>query len=358
MIGIFLTAEEMEVLIGLPSMAQRLYVFGIRPVMDLETGLSGASSRISWDGLAHRLSFPGQPGIKEEHVSKEQARRAAKHLVKNELITEHSKGKRLVFRCELAKLGRRSKNNQEIKPTPCKPYKHEEKHIVASIEDAKADSKKADSKPTGKPTGKPTVSRQVKPVTEQEINIPWLQKADTQADRSISIKPTHISDQCLPYRTVPTQTGRFLNITPSTPMEWVEFFSTHYKFQPHVAQTAKTIPLFANWCKRGISTTDVEIAADIAQAKIGKRPDSPVFYRSFVDEYLLEKQRAEETPPAASQNTKPGATHAARKPSRSKPMSAVERVSRANGIDPRTGKFLDEPTHGAALDQDDAVLWS
>lgn len=102
--GIYLSRAELDALYGLPALAQRLYVHALKPTMgrEFEAGGEGRAS-LSWHGIARELRVESAPGIKEELPSKSQVRRAAKHLVKQGLITERTVGYTLIFGFPMAK---------------------------------------------------------------------------------------------------------------------------------------------------------------------------------------------------------------------------------------------------------------
>ncbi|MDF3863483.1 hypothetical protein P3W53_03355 [Pseudomonas denitrificans (nom. rej.)] len=89
--------------------------------------------------------------------------------------------------------------------------------------------------------------------------------------------------------TVPSARDEFE--TPSTAGQWCQFFIRERRFQMHVVQTAKTMPLFAQWVERRITTAQVRTAMDTAEAKLGAVPDTPLYYRNFLEQLLLETQR-------------------------------------------------------------------
>lgn len=81
---------------------------------------------------------------------------------------------------------------------------------------------------------------------------------------------------------------------PTDPMQWTEFFVNAKGFQIHVAQTAKTIPMFKNWVDRKISVADVEMAITAAETwrqangETGP-PGNLVIYKKFLDTVLANK---------------------------------------------------------------------
>lgn len=85
-------------------------------------------------------------------------------------------------------------------------------------------------------------------------------------------------------------------------MKWVEYFVNEKGFQIHEAQTATTIPMFLHWDSVGVSIPDVELAMIAANRKMnGERPSFPTYYRNFVEQVMLEKQKSPN--PATNRNS-------------------------------------------------------
>lgn len=76
---------------------------------------------------------------------------------------------------------------------------------------------------------------------------------------------------------------------------WVEFMVAH-GFPPHVAQTVTTMAMYRGWVEGGITERQVSDAMAIAETKLEGRPDSPAYYRRFVESLALEEKRAKENP--------------------------------------------------------------
>lgn len=89
--------------------------------------------------------------------------------------------------------------------------------------------------------------------------------------------------------TVPLTRGE--EATPTSAGQWCQFFIRERRYQLHVVQTPKTMPLFASWVERGVTTDQMRLAMESAEAKLGSTPDSPLYYRNFLDQLLLETQR-------------------------------------------------------------------
>jgi hypothetical protein len=82
--------DEDEALQGLPLAAQILYLRGIRPFMDYQTGIVGIKRKISLNGLCDYLHVDAHQGCKESRHSKDQVRRLLEWLIKVNLLERRS----------------------------------------------------------------------------------------------------------------------------------------------------------------------------------------------------------------------------------------------------------------------------
>ena len=98
-------SEELEALYGLPHTQQLAYLRGIRPYMDVKTGVVGLKRRISLQSVAEELYIQPHQGVKGEKFSRPQARRALSALERVGLITLQSEDLQLILKCNLATLG-------------------------------------------------------------------------------------------------------------------------------------------------------------------------------------------------------------------------------------------------------------
>ncbi len=86
---------------------------------------------------------------------------------------------------------------------------------------------------------------------------------------------------------------------PTSSMQWVEYFVNHLGFQIHEAQTGKTVPMFADWVKDGVTVEIVELATLDVNSWLAKksngqqRPSSPTAYKTFVQTLMFEKQKSQ-----------------------------------------------------------------
>ena len=97
-----INGDELAALCGLPHLQQLAYLRGIRPYMDVKTGLVGVKRRISHQSIAEQLYIEAHPGIKSENFSRAQARRALTGLERAGVIINQSKDLQLILKCSLA----------------------------------------------------------------------------------------------------------------------------------------------------------------------------------------------------------------------------------------------------------------
>lgn len=108
--------HELAALCGLPHIQQLAYLRGIRPYMDVKTGLVGVKRRISHQSIAEQLYIEPHQGIKSQSWSRDQIRRAIAGLERAGVVTTHSEGLHLILKCPLATLGYSVQNKAAINP--------------------------------------------------------------------------------------------------------------------------------------------------------------------------------------------------------------------------------------------------
>jgi len=116
--GVAFTAAEVDLMYGLPLIAQCLF-FAIHLRMDYKTGKVGVRPEVSWYALAEALYTEGGPGMRGGSPSVQVVRRAAQWLVKAGLVEMHSNEaqRKLVFFLPLAKRDFFVLNKADSKPT-------------------------------------------------------------------------------------------------------------------------------------------------------------------------------------------------------------------------------------------------
>ncbi len=125
MIGVFLCDQEREAMVGIPHLQCLLYIIGLRPHMDISTGIVGLARGVSWQSLREALYVEPAAGIKGGSPSKDQLRGAAKGLERAGLIKSKSTSEKLIFDCLLARTDKNAQNKVPTKSpskvTTCKP---------------------------------------------------------------------------------------------------------------------------------------------------------------------------------------------------------------------------------------------
>src|SRR3990167_9537622 len=95
---------ELAALCGLPHLQQLAYFRGIRPYMDVKTGIVGIKRGISLQSIAEQLYIEPHQGIKSVSYSRAQVSRALAALERADLIILHSQELKLILKCNLATL--------------------------------------------------------------------------------------------------------------------------------------------------------------------------------------------------------------------------------------------------------------
>ncbi|HCW6793465.1 TPA: hypothetical protein OX083_002163 [Legionella pneumophila] len=94
--------NELSALCGLPHAQQLAYLRGIRPYMNVKTGMVGIERGISYQSIAEQLYIEPHQGIKSASYSRAQTRRAIASLERVGLIQFHSDEYKLILKCLLA----------------------------------------------------------------------------------------------------------------------------------------------------------------------------------------------------------------------------------------------------------------
>ncbi|MFT4059293.1 MAG: hypothetical protein QM652_07075 [Legionella sp.] len=104
MMDFLINENELAALSGLLHIQQLAYLRGIRPYMDVKTGIVGVKRKISYQSLAEQLYVEPHQGIKSESFSRAQIRRAVSGLARVGIISFQSEEKHLILKCNLATL--------------------------------------------------------------------------------------------------------------------------------------------------------------------------------------------------------------------------------------------------------------
>jgi hypothetical protein len=94
--------DELAVMYGLPHIQQLAYLRGIRPYLNVKTGLVGVERGISYQSIAEQLYVEPHQGIKSVSYSRAQIRRAIAGLERAGLVQSQSDEHKLILKCLLA----------------------------------------------------------------------------------------------------------------------------------------------------------------------------------------------------------------------------------------------------------------
>ncbi|HAT3858940.1 TPA: hypothetical protein ACF0W8_002909 [Legionella pneumophila] len=116
MMDFVINGDELEAMCGLPHIQQLTYLRGIRPYMDVKTGIVGIKRRISHQSISEQLYVEPHQGIKSQSFSRDQVRRSVSGLVRAGLIEVQSEGMHLILKCLLASPHYSVQNKAAINP--------------------------------------------------------------------------------------------------------------------------------------------------------------------------------------------------------------------------------------------------
>lgn len=134
---------ELEAMSGLLHIQQLAYLKGIRPYMDVKTGITGIKRRISYQSISEQLYIEPHQGIKSQNFSSDQVRRAVYGLVRAGLIEVQSDGMQLILKCPLASTDYFIQNKAAINP-PQKSATKPNKELIENTWFSEDETLKAD----------------------------------------------------------------------------------------------------------------------------------------------------------------------------------------------------------------------
>lgn len=138
-----INSDELAALSGLPHIQQLAYLRGIRPYMDVQTGIVGVNVRISRQSIAEQLYIEPHQGIKSQSCSRDQVRRALVSLERAGVIVIKSERLHLILKCQLATLDYFVQNKAAPNPPEKAALNPPEKNLVntglSGVESSKAD---------------------------------------------------------------------------------------------------------------------------------------------------------------------------------------------------------------------------
>lgn len=109
--------DELAAMYGLTHIQQLTYLRGIRPYMDLQSGIVGEKRKISYQSLAEEVYVEPHQGFKVDRVSRSQMRRVIDALERAGLIKQQSKDRQLILKCLLASRNYYIQKKADTNPT-------------------------------------------------------------------------------------------------------------------------------------------------------------------------------------------------------------------------------------------------
>ncbi len=146
MMDFVVNGDELAAMSGLPHIQQLTYLRGIRPYMDVKTGVTGIKRRVSYQSIAEQLYIEPHQGVRSQGFSRDQVRRAVSGLARVGMIDIQSEGKQLILKCLLAPKHFYVQNKAAINPPQKDGIKEHNKSLVNTAisddEAVKADTAK------------------------------------------------------------------------------------------------------------------------------------------------------------------------------------------------------------------------
>lgn len=311
--------EEDAALRGLPWMARVLYLQGLRRHMDYSTGLVGLSRRISYQSMREVLEVHRDLGSKLEpdKVTNDQIRAALAQLERAKDADGHpapliarvrqpGQGKfaPLVFRLLLA--------------TVKKPDSSGSCPDFAGGASIRPNEEPQENPKGGTPSGAPRKAAVIPLYIVEPQEAAGEGTPKEPQGRNHTPPGSGNNNHTLPVRPDDEILQRYeLRLVPTKTDTWACFMAWARMFQFHIVKQVAVIQLFREWVNAGVRVEQMLDAMHAAEAKLGRVPDSPLYYRNFVAEVLLvqSRQRQGYQPPNAGghrHGNKPSAAEMAR----------------------------------------------
>lgn len=298
----------------LPYFHRCLYIFGIRRYMDYATGITGIKREISYKSLAEETYVKPRRGVNTNNNSRDQVKRALVILEKAGLISRQSivtkDEKQLILKCLLAETDNCVQNKaapwpphspalkaapeNKVKEKPEKHYKNSSDILGAYTEE------KSESRPESRPT-------------------------DFQEPARHPVSGKYLSNLILSSESYPQGSLR---------QAFYDLLNAR-KYGMDAMIHPQTGSMLQVWESKGVTTEDLKVGMEFADAKNEGSPRYPVFYKNFVLSAM--KARSE----ATEEINKPEVKHERRQAAYQPKESSVQRVRRrlaelaeADGYDP------------------------
>lgn len=292
MIG-YWNSEEDDALQHLPLRAQVIYLRGIRRFADAN-GIAGLKRKISWKSLSEVAEVvPGRGSHSRIDVpSRKAVRCAIEQLEKAEIIkqlpdSERFKG--LVFKCLLVDEDQSAptrKGQGGAKEGPSDEGPKKNRDLMRDSDGGRAKEGPSQNDIMLNDEGPASPSPSPNTTTAPHRARGRAHEDDTPQDQ-----------------TPPTSQDFQDSTIPQRPAQWEQFFQRERGYPLHILMTVKTIPLFKRWCDDKLTCGLLREAMQIAEAKLGRVPDSPMYYQNFVTDLRLSYERANKNPAGDATST-------------------------------------------------------
>jgi hypothetical protein len=261
-----ITEQELQALAGLPWLAQLLYLTALRPFMAYATGVVGGPEgpkRISLQGLREAVEVQPGPGRQGSGMpSKDQVRRALRHLRQAGLLERLDDPVYLVFRLPMAQ----ADSFVPSKPATESPvFRHPEPATDAAPAESPAASEKR-AGPTTEPATESPGGSEAEPATQTETG----NRATPLLSTARASSRAHSDEE-----------------VPATPWEWAQVFQDRFGYGGYGAglYNQKALKLFGQWAGQGVSVGTVAACVQAA-AEAGTDRPFPTYFAGPVRDAL------------------------------------------------------------------------
>ena len=306
-------AEEKK-LQGIPHLAQLVYLRCLRRFMDYKTGVVGEARKISWLQMAETTEVirDARSTERDYRATDKELRVAIEQLIRAELVVRLPKRnpanrfEEQRYRLPLAVL--------DTKPPPDKPGSG------GGSQDAGTVCPQYEGQMRGKATG----ANEGQELSDCFFTSTTQQQDVSGANEGQGDRGNHQGSgtTVLNYTGETELSDEQLSRVPKTPGQWKELlinafkfdFHNHHEFGPGV------MSMFRQWVQWGVSIEEFVMVTEIVGNKLGRRPDTPAYYRNFVESIVRERPTSKLPEPRGQQHGKSEQTNS------SKPLSAREQA--------------------------------
>lgn len=304
--------EEDLALQGLPYLAQIIYLRCLRRYMDYRTGVVGRARKISYQMIMECCEISRDWGSNRpsERPTRAQIRAALAQLERAGLIAPAAKPHRyhgLVYQLLMASYDK----DAEVRPQKERPRNDQGTTKEERPEEQQRGATKGADNVTPLYIGRTGTAGGT--TKERPAKTPEEQRRNDQPDAARNdIHPG--SD--LPDLTTPVEfdfSEQELKHIPGR-REWIQFICNQCRFDFHeVMQSPKVRQMVLQWAEWKLSVDEAATAIEAAEHKLGRRPDTPMWYAGFVEEVVQHRTRDRSNQSPQPQGGRHGRTKLAHK---------------------------------------------